>query len=602
MNTSRPPTAARSPISSQWPSSPLPAHGPALYHAMSPEAFAFSTGVPGQRYSVSPTAERKSIDRNPPPQKSTTEHDASSGGTVSQGLPLPTVIIRRLPSTMSSEALTSMLLFAEDFVDARFVPLDFPEDSGCVSAIARFRTADGAYEARNRLHGKPNSTSEHAMIVDLFQNSSSGGPGLKRQPSDARSVRQMSITTPAASTGNRQSRFSSTFHSLDRSSPPGLVPDASSSSDFPASESEAQMQSMFSPQSPLSMSFGDRLHISDRSLINDDDEDEETEELLKDPVAYAKSGQKGFLQRQTLNAHPPASRLANLRLDINNTSAANGAHMISPPGSGYGPPRPMPQFQSSASDISPTALTNGMLAMSPTGNFSSSSKQFQRQHQYPPANPADQNPPCNTLYVGNLPVDTSEDELKAMFSKQRGYKRLCFRTKHNGPMCFVEFEDVSFATKALNELYGHPLHNSVKGGIRLSFSKNPFGVRTGQANGMGPQSPLASPNAVSGFGSGVGCPPGFSTANGPPPGLAVPPGLSSPLLSPPMSTGSMSTGNAQLQGGFFGPFGPSSPPIPVTSMPNLKRGQSLTNGYMTSSSGPNISPFGTGFSSYMADR
>ncbi|CAI4218224.1 unnamed protein product [Parascedosporium putredinis] len=90
-----------------------------------------------------------------------------------------------------------------------------------------------------------------------------------------------------------------------------------------------------------------------------------------------------------------------------------------------------------------------------------------------PVNPADQNPPCNTLYVGNLPIDTSEEELKAIFSKQRGYKRLCFRTKQNGPMCFVEFEDVSFATKALHELYGQPLHNSVKGGIRLSFSKNP---------------------------------------------------------------------------------------------------------------------------------
>ena len=49
-----------------------------------------------------------------------------------------------------------------------------------------------------------------------------------------------------------------------------------------------------------------------------------------------------------------------------------------------------------------------------------------------------------------------------MFSKQKGYKRLCFRTKQNGPMCFVEFEDVSFATKALHELYGHPLHNSIK--------------------------------------------------------------------------------------------------------------------------------------------
>ena len=29
-------------------------------------------------------------------------------------------------------------------------------------------------------------------------------------------------------------------------------------------------------------------------------------------------------------------------------------------------------------------------------------------------------------------------------------------------MCFVEFEDVSFAIKALHDLYGYMLHNSVK--------------------------------------------------------------------------------------------------------------------------------------------
>jgi hypothetical protein len=46
-------------------------------------------------------------------------------------------------------------------------------------------------------------------------------------------------------------------------------------------------------------------------------------------------------------------------------------------------------------------------------------------------------------------------------------------------MCFVEFEDVNHAAKALNELYGHPLGGLVKGGgIRLSYSKNPLGVRT----------------------------------------------------------------------------------------------------------------------------
>jgi hypothetical protein len=56
---------------------------------------------------------------------------------------------------------------------------------------------------------------------------------------------------------------------------------------------------------------------------------------------------------------------------------------------------------------------------------------------------------------------------------------LCFRTKQNGPMCFVEFDDISFATKALHELYGHTLHNSIRGGIRLCSSKNPLGVRSG---------------------------------------------------------------------------------------------------------------------------
>jgi RNA recognition motif-containing protein len=101
------------------------------------------------------------------------------------------------------------------------------------------------------------------------------------------------------------------------------------------------------------------------------------------------------------------------------------------------------------------------------------------RHSFPAANPNDQNPPGNTLYVGNLPPDTQEEELKDLFSKQRGYKRLSFRNTRNGPMCFVEFEDVRTAGKALNELYGYRLSNSKKTGIRLSFSKDPLGVHSG---------------------------------------------------------------------------------------------------------------------------
>ncbi|KZT70334.1 hypothetical protein DAEQUDRAFT_218130 [Daedalea quercina L-15889] len=119
-------------------------------------------------------------------------------------------------------------------------------------------------------------------------------------------------------------------------------------------------------------------------------------------------------------------------------------------------------------------------------------------------NPGDQNPPINTLYVGNLPTSTAgglplnhlEDRLRDLFSKRPGYRKLCFRQKSNGPMCFVEFEDVHYATKALQELYGNPLGGLVKGGgIRLSYSKNPLGVRTptsaGSANGSSMQQQLS---------------------------------------------------------------------------------------------------------------
>jgi hypothetical protein len=53
----------------------------------------------------------------------------------------------------------------------------------------------------------------------------------------------------------------------------------------------------------------------------------------------------------------------------------------------------------------------------------------------------------NTLYVGNLPSSPPppgygpnhlEDSLRSLFSNQPGYRKLCFRQKSNGPMCFVE--------------------------------------------------------------------------------------------------------------------------------------------------------------------
>lgn len=452
---------------------------------------------------------------------------------------LPTaVLIRLLPLNTTEEALRLIVVWSSEYVGAEVLTGDKSDDPGFRSAVLRFKTHRGAMEAKNMLHDRLNGDAK--MIVTFFP----GAMTYSRRPTvdySADPVPSTSTSSTASSNGppNRQSsRFNGSFQSAHKVSPPSNP--AYASNELPNPGNSAHYQSLFSPQSPIGNHLNERTRISGKSMINNAANEEDTEELLKDPVAYAEHS-SGQARRATI-PDLPISRFESMSLNTSN-----------PPGSGTMPAQGSnmtPQAQSSFSNpMSPAAMgaSNG----GPPVNYQLNSQHYQR-HNFPPVNPADQNPPCNTLYVGNLPIDTSEDELKAMFSKQRGYKRLCFRTKQNGPMCFVEFEDVSFATKALHELYGHPLHNSIKGGIRLSFSKNPLGVRSGQ--GMSPPGPSNMPGSVQSMnGMMMGGPGSFSSVNGPPPGLAAPPGLNSSRMSYAQNNMGSMNGNTN---GHYG-HGPS---------------------------------------------
>jgi RNA recognition motif-containing protein len=430
-----------------------------------------------------------------------------------------TIFLRKLPSNSDREAVRNILLFAKDLIECELVPQNrYTDDKGFASAVAHFRTFDGAKEARDLLNGKRNATNDASLVVELMQDGLPGAIGSRRNTVDSTPARQGSIASGiagATANGRQSSRYNGTFQTMEKMSPPNGTPGLGNG-EFPVTN-------LFSPTSPVSTSFTSRN--LGKSVINDEADDDDG--LLNESIGYATGGPptQANLQRRATNPNPtiPLQRFGTLSL---NTNGVNG--MKSPPLPNYASPRSGSTMQSPGAALSamsphslPSALSNG-----PNTGYQQYSQHFARP-TYPPVNPADQNPPCNTLYVGNLPMDTSEDELKAVFSKQRGYKRLCFRTKQNGPMCFVEFEDTSFATKALNELYGYMLHNSVKGGIRLSFSKNPLGVRSGQGSSMGPQSATTPTTPLSGFGNNVAAPPGFSTATGPPPGLSAPPGLPS---------------------------------------------------------------------------
>ncbi|KAG6001392.1 hypothetical protein E4U21_004398 [Claviceps maximensis] len=404
--------------------------------------------------------------------------------------PAVRVLIRRLPLNTSEESLRLMVVWSKELAQVELLPVEKSEDEGFRSALLQFRSMHGALEVRNMLNGRSNISNDAEMIVEILTNSP---PQTGRRSTVEQLVAHpggtSTIGAPAPAASRQPGRFTG-FQGRNNSVSPtsgGAFP----VNDYIHSDAGSPYQNIFSPQSPIGNHLVERSSISGKTLISSDfGDDEETSDLLKDPIAYAESGATS--QRRATAPQIPISRMANLSL---NTHHLQGA----------------------------TSLLPHMTPMSPAPSVSYSVNSFnghkyRRHNNFPLVNPADQNPPCNTLYVGNLPINASEEELKAMFSKQRGYKRLCLRTKQNGPMCFVEFEDISFATLALRDLYGCPLHNSVKGGIRLSFSKNPLGVRSVPAhptsNAMGNWNYYMA-GGVNGF------------AYGPPPGLPIPPGLGS---------------------------------------------------------------------------
>ena len=466
---------------------------------------------------LSPTMEKRNNHRNSEPSESHARW---------------MIRIRRLPRNFTEDALMNMLIFATDLEEAKFVQASESsslEDSGFTSALAIFNSEAGAAEAKRQLHGKSMDKGVTTIIVELIPNSQSAYNGSRRNTVDGTALRQQNNTSGGSNGTNlsentlsrQSSRFTSSFQqstgpqaqqgmNSQKINSPLASPMASTAHtyDFPAPDSSNRLQGLFSPQSPVANAYSDHTRISGKSLINDGNDDDETGELLKDPIGYAQNGRKP----STYGSFVP--QFGNLSLDTN-TSPSNGnnsypQYVVSPSSSNYVSPQSVRSPSLPAPSRGPS--------VGPNGNYAG--RNLNLKHDYPPANPADQNPPCNTLYVGNLPVNTSEDELKSLFSKSRGFKRLCFRTKQNGPMCFVEYEDITYASHALHELYGVQLHNSYKGGIRVSFSKNPLGVRSDTR----PHSAMSPHAGQPGYGNGMGAPPGFSTAAGPPPGL-MPPGV-----------------------------------------------------------------------------
>ncbi|KAF5183148.1 Rna-binding protein with multiple splicing [Thalictrum thalictroides] len=122
---------------------------------------------------------------------------------------------------------------------------------------------------------------------------------------------------------------------------------------------------------------------------------------------------------------------------------------------GYMAPPP-PQYDPYAAyPVAPVPMPAPAPLPSPTG--------------YAPVQNSKDNPPCNTLFIGNLGENVVEEELRNLFSVQPGFKQMKILRQERNTVCFIEFDDMSSASNVHQNLQGAVIPSSGRGGMRIQY-------------------------------------------------------------------------------------------------------------------------------------
>eukprot|EP00891_Asterochloris_glomerata_P004342 jgi/Astpho2/4342/Aster-07431 len=136
--------------------------------------------------------------------------------------------------------------------------------------------------------------------------------------------------------------------------------------------------------------------------------------------------------------------------------------------------------------------------------------------QYAQISNTKDNPPCNTLFIGNLGDSVSEAELRSVFSILPGFQQIKLGKNNRNISCFVEFRDLASAMGCHQSQQGLILNSSDRGGIRIQYSKNPFGKKRDFDSSFANTTPVGSyaPPAYdpAAYGGAPGAQPGYGGA------------------------------------------------------------------------------------------
>jgi len=95
--------------------------------------------------------------------------------------------------------------------------------------------------------------------------------------------------------------------------------------------------------------------------------------------------------------------------------------------------------------------------------------------------------PCSTLFIGNLSSNTSDTELRGLFSQCAGFVGLRLSRGKDGLVAFADFENTILSTQAMNQCQSYVLPSSAdRGGIRISYAKQRMSNRNQPTSSTAP--------------------------------------------------------------------------------------------------------------------
>ncbi|CAI8033020.1 Cell wall integrity protein scw1 [Geodia barretti] len=119
----------------------------------------------------------------------------------------------------------------------------------------------------------------------------------------------------------------------------------------------------------------------------------------------------------------------------------------------------------------------------PTPVSASHQHHYHTQHQPSPSLPpsslsSSSSSPvsCSTLFVANLELHHTEDEVANLFGNCAGFVRAKLFTRGGPPVAFVEFKNVECASSAMEKIQGYILPNSKRvNGLRIEYARQKMG-------------------------------------------------------------------------------------------------------------------------------